>query len=271
MKASVIQMVSTANTDENLAHASKLLRRAKEQGSDLAVLPEMFAHFGEKDASSFAKHWTQSDGPIRTWLRTLCKELDLWIIAGTLPVLDSELQTKPSASALIVDNHGDEHARYDKIHLFDVDVADQQGAYRESNFYEAGGRTCVTDSPLGTLGMAICYDLRFPELFRNLVQRGAKVIAIPSAFTYQTGSAHWMPLLQARAIENQCFILASNQGGQHSPTRRTWGQSCIIDPWGKILGEIEQGEGVITCDIPLEETDVIRASIPCLQHRMDWL
>lgn len=271
MKASVIQMVSTANTDENLSQAAKLLRQAKEEGAEVAILPEMFSHFGEKDALEFAKTHAQADGPIRTWLRSVCRELRLWVVAGTMPILDSEVQEKPTATSLIVDADGTEYARYDKIHLFDVDVRDQQGAYRESNFYEAGGRTCVTVSPLGAMGIAVCYDLRFPELFRNLIQRGAKVIAIPSAFTYQTGLAHWMPLLQARAIENQCFILAANQGGQHSPKRRTWGHSCIIDPWGKILGELEDGQGVLTRDLMLEETDSVRASIPCLQHRMNWL
>jgi predicted amidohydrolase len=271
MKASVIQMVSTANTEDNLTQASQLLRQAKADGAELAVLPEMFAHFGEKDSLEFARHFAHADGPIRSWLRSICKELRLWVVAGTMPILDSEVQEKPTATSLIVDADGNEYGRYDKIHLFDVDVNDQQGAYRESNFYEAGGRTCVTASPLGALGLAVCYDLRFPELFRNLIQRGAKVIAIPSAFTYQTGSVHWMPLLQARAIENQCFILAANQGGQHSPKRRTWGHSCIIDPWGKILGELTTGEGVLTYDLPLEETDAVRASIPCLQHRMNWL
>lgn len=271
MKASVIQMVSKANTEENLTEAAALLRQAKADGAELAVLPEMFAHFGEKDAYQFATEQVQPDGPIRTWLRSICQELRLWVVAGTLPLVDNEVQSKPTATALIVDADGNEYARYDKIHLFDVDVNDQQGAYRESDFYEAGGRTCVTASPLGALGIAICYDLRFPELFRNLIQRGAKVIAIPSAFTYQTGSAHWLPLLQARAIENQCFILAANQGGQHSPKRNTWGHSCIIDPWGKVLGQLNQGSGVLTLDLMLEETDSVRSSIPCLQHRMNWL
>ncbi|GAA3915109.1 carbon-nitrogen hydrolase family protein [Litoribacillus peritrichatus] len=271
MKASVIQMVSTSDTEENLSKASELLRTAKSQGAEIAVLPEMFAHFGEKDAQEFASQWTQADGPVRTWLKSLCEELDLWVIAGTLPVLDSDQQAKPTATCLIVDNQGNEHDRYDKVHLFDVDVSDKQGAYRESNFYQAGTQTCVADTPLGKLGMAICYDLRFPELFRNLVDQGATLFAIPSAFTYQTGSAHWLPLLQARAIENQCFVLAANQGGEHSETRRTWGQSCIIDPWGKVLGEIAEGEGVLTIDLPLEETRAIRANIPCLNNRMDWL
>lgn len=271
MKASVIQMVSTNDTDQNLETASRLIREAKAQGATLAVLPEMFAHFGEKDAYAFAKDWTQPDGAIRTWLSSIAKEQALWIVAGTLPIVDSETQEKPTATSLILDDQGNEVNRYDKVHLFDVDVKDQQGAYRESNFYQKGNRTCVTTSPLGCIGLSVCYDLRFPELYRNLAQRGAKLVTVPSAFTYQTGSAHWKPLLQARAIENQCYVLAANQGGQHSPKRQTWGHSCIIDPWGKVLGEIETGEGVVTCEIDQEEIESVRASIPCLKHRQDWL
>ena len=175
MKASVIQMVSTNDTDQNLATASRLIREAKAQGATLAVLPEMFAHFGEKDAYAFAKDWTQPDGAIRTWLSSIAKEQALWIVAGTLPIVDSETQEKPTATSLILDDQGNEVNRYDKVHLFDVDVKDQQGAYRESNFYQKGNRTCVTNSPLGCIGLSVCYDLRFPELYRNLAQRGAKL------------------------------------------------------------------------------------------------
>lgn len=271
MKVSVIQMVSVADTDKNLAHASTLLRKAKEQGATLVILPEMFAHFGEKDAAVFARLWCYPNGPIRSWLSAISNELDLWIVAGTIPVLDGDHQEKPTATSFLYNNEGDEFARYDKIHLFDVDIEDQQQAYRESNFYQAGSRSCVTETPVGSLGLSVCYDLRFPELYRNLSKRGSQIIAIPSAFTYQTGKSHWLPLLQARAIENQCYILAANQGGIHSDKRRTWGHSCVIDPWGKVLGLLEEGEGVISCKIDLDEVSSIRKSIPCLNHRQEWL
>jgi nitrilase len=271
MKASVIQMVSTSNLDQNLKDTEALLTKAKQQGSLLAVLPEMFAHFGEKNAFMFAKKYTSSEGKVRSFLSHIAKKLQIWIIAGTMPVVHNKNDEKPYATSLVYDNEGKEVAHYDKIHLFDVDVNDQQGQYRESNFYHAGNQTVCVDSPLGKLGLTVCYDLRFPELFRNLVQQGATLIAVPSAFTYETGSVHWLPLLQARAIENQCYILAANQGGQHSEKRRTWGHSCIIDPWGRIMESLPSAPGVITHDIDLTELASIRSSIPCLQHRQNWL
>ncbi len=192
----------------------------------------------------------------------------MWIVGGTVPLLAAgQLEGKPCASSLLFDQHGECVARYDKLHLFDAAVADQQGSYNESERYRAGQACTVVDTPVGRLGMTICYDLRFPELYSALRDAGAELISVPSAFTALTGAAHWQVLLRARAIETQCVILAANQGGVHGLGRETFGHSAIIDAWGKVLAELPSGAGCLTQAGSLAEQALIRQRMPIWQHK----
>lgn len=274
-KVAAIQMVSTGNLDANLAAAEGLLREAADRGADLALLPEVFAVLEGGPMAPFAED--QGSGPIQEFLAAQAKALGLIVVGGTIPLL-----TRPGVSSdaadyrltdgrvrpacLVYDGDGQLLARYDKIHLFDVTVADQQAAYSESRSYEGGGEIVSLDTPIGHLGLSVCYDLRFPELYRQLFQRGAELVTVPAAFTRVTGQAHWEVLLRARAIENQCFIIAADQGGKHSEKRETWGHSMIIDPWGKVLDVVEQGEGVAVADIDLEQLRDIRRRMPIAEQ-----
>lgn len=274
-KVAAIQMVSTGNLDANLAAAERLLRQAAEQGAELALLPEVFAVLEGGPMAPFGED--QGSGPIQEFLASQASALGLIVVGGTIPLL-----TRPGVSSdspdyrltdgrvrpacLVYDNEGRLQARYDKIHLFDVTVADQQAAYSESRSYEGGEEIVSLDTPVGHLGLSVCYDLRFPELYRELFQRGAELVTVPAAFTRVTGQSHWEVLLRARAIENQCFIIAADQGGKHNEKRETWGHSMIIDPWGKVLDVVEQGEGVAIAEIDLEQLRDIRQRMPIAEQ-----
>lgn len=268
MSLSVIQMASQADVQSNLKTARRLLEQAAEQGARLAVLPENFAAMGHADPLALGRAEAQGAGPILPWLRQAARDLGLWIVAGTLPLPpDGEPDAKPRACSLLVDDRGQRVARYDKLHLFEADVADSRGRYRESDHYAPGQRLVVADTPLGRLGMTVCYDLRFAELYLALRAAGAELISVPSAFTLTTGAAHWQSLIRARAIETQCYMLAAAQGGEHPGGRITFGHSSIVDCWGRMLCEQPTGDAVLSASRDAAEQAAIRQRMPVLSHR----
>lgn len=210
MTLAVIQMVSQSDVLANLAQARRLLEEAAQGGAQLAVLPENFAAMGRRDTAAIGRAEALGEGPILPWLKQTARDLKLWVVAGTLPLPpEGQPEAKVNACSLLIDAEGEQAARYDKLHLFDVDVSDNRGRYRESDDYAHGRRVVVADTPVGKLGLSVCYDLRFPELYSELRTAGAELITAPSAFTAVTGAAHWEILIRARAIETQCYILAA--------------------------------------------------------------
>lgn len=268
MTLSVIQMVSQDEVLANLTQARRLLEQAAEGGARLAVLPENFAAMGRRDVAAIGRAEALGEGPILPWLKQVARDLRLWIVAGTLPLPPTDQpDAKANACSLLVDDQGETVARYDKLHLFDVDVADNRGRYRESDDYAHGSRVVVADTPVGRLGLSVCYDLRFPELYSELRRAGAELITAPSAFTSVTGAAHWDVLIRSRAIETQCYLLAAAQGGVHPGPRETFGHAAIVDPWGRIVAERDQGEAVLLAERDSNEQASIRARMPVANHR----
>jgi nitrilase len=262
-----IQMVSTANVDENLKTAGRLIREAAEQGALVVVLPENFSCMGKNERDKLELTEPGGEGPIQCYISSLSKELAIWIVAGTIS-LKAHDKDKVAAACLVFNDKGKQVARYDKIHLFDVSLPAGSGdSYRESATIEKGHSPVVLDSPVGKLGLAVCYDLRFPELFREMLNSGLDVIALPSAFTEETGRAHWEVLLRARAIENQCYLVAANQGGLHENGRSTYGHSLIVGPWGEVLACKAKDEGVVSASFDQIKQARIRAEFPALSHR----
>lgn len=268
MSLAVIQMVSQDDVLANLAAAHRLLEQAAAGGARLAVLPENFAAMGRRDLAALGRAEAEGSGLILPWLRQTARDLQLWIVAGTIPLPpDGQPSAKAHACSLLIDAQGQRVARYDKLHLFDVDVADARGRYRESDDYAFGNRVVVADTPVGRLGLTVCYDLRFPELYSLLREAGAELISAPAAFTAVTGAAHWQVLLRARAIETQCYVLAAGQGGSHPGGRETFGHSAIIDPWGRLLAEEPVGEAVLLATPDAAEQAQIRQRMPVASHR----
>ncbi|KAB0548135.1 carbon-nitrogen hydrolase family protein [Pseudomonas argentinensis] len=268
MSFAVIQMVSQDDIVANLAQARRLLEQAAAGGARLAVLPENFSALGRRDAAALGRQEANGEGPVLPWLQRTARDLGLWIVAGTLPLPpQGQPDGKPRACSLLVDGQGQFVARYDKLHLFDVDVSDSRGRYRESDDYAHGGQVVVADTPVGRLGLTVCYDLRFPELYGALREAGAELITAPSAFTRVTGAAHWEVLLRSRAIETQCYLLAAAQGGVHPGGRETYGHSLIVDPWGRKLAEIAEGEAALLADRDAVEQAAIRERMPVLRHK----
>ncbi|MGE6793333.1 Predicted amidohydrolase [Pseudomonas guineae] len=268
MTLAVIQMVSQADVAANLLQARQLLEQAAAQDARLVVLPENFAAMGRQDLAALGRAEAQGDGPILPWLRQTARDLGLWIVAGTLPLPpDGQPEAKAHACSLLIDDCGQQVARYDKLHLFDVDVSDNHGRYRESDDYAFGNQVVVADTPFGRLGLTVCYDLRFPELYSALRGAGAELISVPAAFTAVTGEAHWQVLTRARAIETQCYVLAAGQGGTHPGGRETFGHSAIVDPWGQVLGELPQGPGVVLAERDATEQAAIRQRMPVVRHK----
>ncbi|WP_313738597.1 carbon-nitrogen hydrolase family protein [Pseudomonas sp.] len=268
MSIAVIQMVSQDDLLANLRQAGRLLERAASGGARLAVLPENFAAMGRRDAARIGLDEALGRGPILPWLKRTARDLKLWIVAGTLPLPPADTpHGKACACSLLIDEDGEIAARYDKLHLFDVDVSDNRGRYRESDDYASGDRVVVADTPVGRVGLTVCYDLRFPELYSALRAEGAQLISAPSAFTAVTGAAHWEVLIRARAIETQCYVLAAAQGGLHPGPRETHGHAAIVDPWGRILAEQAQGEGVLLATRDADEQASIRTRMPVFTHR----
>ncbi len=268
MSLAVIQMVSQSDVLANLAQARRLLEQAAIGGAKLAVLPENFAAMGRRDIADIGRAEALGEGPILPWLKQTARDLKLWIVAGTLPLPPlGQPDAKSHACSLLVNDQGETVARYDKLHLFDVDVADNRGRYRESDDYAYGSGVVVADTPVGRVGLTVCYDLRFPELYSELRAAGAELITAPSAFTAVTGAAHWEVLIRARAIETQCYVLAAAQGGTHPGPRETFGHAAIVDPWGRVLAHQDQGEAVLLAARDSDEQASIRARMPVTSHR----
>ena len=278
MRVAAIQMVSTPTIEQNLSAAARLISQAAEKGVELIVLPEVFATLeglsSLAEVGEIAHPAIPSLGatPLQDFLASQAAKHALVIVGGTIPLLsraDGSLieDGRVRASSLVFNAQGERVARYDKVHLFDVQVSDAQAQYSESLSYEAGSELACVEVEGCQVGLSVCYDLRFGELYRQLVTLGAQLITVPAAFTAVTGAAHWEPLLRARAIENQCYIVAAAQGGRHSETRETWGHSMIIDPWGVVLDCVNTGEGIAIADIDLARIDDIRLRMPIAQQR----
>lgn len=263
---SAIQMASGTNLDANLNEAARLIEQTAEAGAKLCVLPENFAFMGS-DAEQRKLCEPASGGKIQQFLAQQAEKHCIWIVGGTMP-LQARASDKVRAACLVFDDKGQQQGRYDKIHLFDVQLTERdQDRYTESALIEAGSSIQVLDTPFGRLGLAICYDLRFPELFRQLSAQGAEIIALPSAFTATTGKAHWETLVRARAIENLCFVVAANQGGYHVDGRETYGDSMIVDPWGQVLARHPKHTGLACATCDLSYLRQLRERFPVLSHR----
>jgi predicted amidohydrolase len=266
--AAVIQMTSAPDVSANLATAREWLERAHVRGAVLAALPENFSIMGHKETDKLQVAESPGEGPIQAFLARTAKELGLWIIGGTIPLKVGEQTDKVAAASLVFDDQGRCLTRYDKIHLFDVDIPDRDERYRESATIAAGTDTVVVSTPIGRIGLAVCYDVRFPELFRSLSRQGAEVLSLPSAFTAPTGRAHWELLVRARAVENLCYVLAPAQSGAHANGRETWGDSMIVDPWGHVLDRVAgAGPGLAVAEIDRTLQHEVRERFPALTHR----
>ncbi|CAN5242983.1 carbon-nitrogen hydrolase family protein [soil metagenome] len=263
IKVAACQMVSTPRVDDNLATADRLIGQAAKAGAQWVGLPEYFCLMGMRDTDKVDRREPFEEGPIQAFLADAARRHKVWLAGGTLP-LEAPTPDKVLNTTLVFDPHGKRVCRYDKIHLFGFTKGDE--SYNESRTITPGAGVQVIDSPLGKIGLSICYDLRFPELYRAMGR--VSLMMVPAAFTYTTGKAHWEILLRARAIENQCYVLAPAQGGMHENGRRTWGHSMLIDPWGEIIAErTEDGAGIVVGDVDLEHVAAVRESLPALAHR----
>lgn len=263
-KAAVIQLKASSNIAKNLLEVEKCMLALRGQ-VELVVLPENYAFMGMHEQDKLHIAEVEGKGPIQDRISQLAKQTGLWVVAGTQAIKAGE--NKVRASCFVYDNTGTKVARYDKIHLFDVRVSEQE-SHKESSTVEPGDDLVVVDTPVGKIGLTVCYDLRFPELYYQLMRKGAQVFTVPSAFTAVTGRAHWEVLLRARAIENLAYVLAPNQTGEHENGRHTHGHSMIIDPWGKIMAEKESGAGYVLAAIDLQALQQIRQQFPCINHHV---
>lgn len=264
-KVSAIQMTSTPSVVENLAIVESLIKTAVEQESNLIVLPEMFPIVGLETSDKIKISEPYGNGPIQDFLSSQAKKYRLWIVGGTIPI-KGEDPNKVKAACLVFDGKGNIAGRYDKMHLFDVIVSESE-SYQESATTEPGTDIAIIDTPFGKLGLTVCYDIRFPELFRRLFNLGAEIFTIPAAFTIKTGQAHWEVLTRSRAIENFCYVIGACQTGTHTNGRNTYGHSLIINPWGEIISTLADGMGVITAEIDLNKLRQIRKNIPVADHQ----
>ena len=265
-KIAAIQMASGPNVNANLIEAGRLIGMAADAGAGLVVLPENFALMGLSEQDKVNVREQDGKGVIQGFLADTASKHGVWLVGGTIP-LEANEDGKVRGSCLLMDDKGQRVARYDKIHLFDVNIPEAGENYNESETIENGDTVVVTDTPFGRLGLAVCYDLRFPELFRKMVDQDVQIIALPSAFTAITGRAHWEVLVRARAIENMCYVAASAQGGYHVSGRETYGNSMIVNPWGVIIDRLEHGSGFVVADVDLEYMASIRRNFPVLDHR----
>ena len=265
-RVAAVQMTSSHIVADNLAAAGELLREAKDLGCDIACLPENFSFIGLKDADKLQVAEPDGDGAVQSFLSDTAQKLKLWILGGTI-VLRGDSELRVANSSLLIDAAGKRVARYDKIHMFDVTIPGRNEQYRESTHVAPGRKAVVADTPVGRLGLSVCYDMRFPELYRELVSQGAEWLAMPAAFTVPTGRAHWETLLRARAIENLCYVVAPAQTGSHTSGRETYGDSLIVDYWGQVLSRLAKGSGVITAEIDLAKEAETRARFPALDNR----
>jgi deaminated glutathione amidase len=266
MKVAALQMTSGPDVAANLEQARGLLEQAAARGARLAALPENFSFMGLKDADKRGVAEEEGSGAAQDFLAASARRLGLWIVGGTVP-LKSGSDGRVAAACLVYDSDGRRAARYDKIHLFDVDIPGRSESYRESAHVAPGASASVVDTPVGRLGLSVCYDVRFPELFRYLSAAGAQLLTVPSAFTGPTGRAHWETLLRARAIENLCYVVAPAQSGFHPSGRETYGDSMIVDFWGRVLERVPRGRGCALADVDLERQAGVRETFPALIHR----
>jgi len=262
-----IQMTSLADVGRNLETARRLLRAARDRGACLAVLPENFSFMGRNEAERRAIVERDGDGPAQAAMAACARDLRMWIVAGTQPIAVPG-DPRPANACMVYDDAGRRAARYDKIHLFDVDLPGGREGYRESANAVPGSQAVVVDTPAGRLGLTVCYDLRFPELFRRLVSEGAEIFSVPSAFTGPTGRAHWETLLRARAIEDLCFVVAAAQSGLHDSNRETYGDSLIADYWGRVLAREPRGQRAVVAALDKAGQQATRESFPALKHRV---
>lgn len=270
MKLAALQMVSGTVLETNLTHARVLLEAAAETGAELAVLPEHFCLLGRRDTDKLAIQEPPGRGPIQQMLARAARELQLWVVGGTLPLATDDPQ-RARNSSLVFSPGGDCVARYDKIHLFQFDNGQER--FDEARVLEPGREPVMftltaRDGQTWQVGLSVCYDLRFAELYRGYAARGADLLLVPSAFTVPTGQAHWEVLLRARAIENMAYVLASAQGGLHDNGRRTWGHSMLVDPWGVVLDERAEGEGLVCGTLDRTHLTACRKQLPALGHRV---
>jgi deaminated glutathione amidase len=273
MRVAAVQMTSTRDVARNLAEAERWLLAAKEQGAELAVLPENFSFMGSTDAERVAAAERFGDGPAQRFLADAAERLKLWIVGGTIPIFrreEGDGGERASSRSLLLAPDGRVAAHYDKIHLFDVDIPDRPAErYSESATTLAGDRVVAAATPLARIGLTVCYDIRFPALFHRLSVLGAEVVVVPAAFTVPTGQVHWQPLLQARAIESLVYVVAAGQWGEHAGGRKTYGHSLVIGPWGEILGELSMGPGVLCVDLDMMRLAQLRESFPVVRHRRE--
>lgn len=266
LRIAAIQMNSQDDVSANISVASDLLDRAADDGANLAVLPENFAGMGSHDSYRVGIAEADGRGPIQDFLSAAASRNRIWIAGGTLP-LQSDDPQRPYASCLVLDAQGRRVARYDKMHLFDVAVPGSEEDYRESANTTPGANPLLVDSPWGGLGVAVCYDLRFPEMFRIRAGERMDILVLPAAFTFATGQAHWEMLLRSRAIENLCYVVAAAQTGLHPGGRRTWGHSMIVGPWGQKIAVLDDAVAAIDSDIDLDQLNILRRKFPALSHR----
>ncbi|HYN60503.1 MAG TPA: carbon-nitrogen hydrolase family protein [Rubrivivax sp.] len=264
MKIAALQMVSTPDLARNLDAAAGLIARAAAAGAQLAALPEYFCLMGRRDDDKLAIAETPGDGPMQRFLADQAQRHALWLVGGTLP-LQGASPERVRNSCLVFAPDGSQAARYDKMHLFAFDNGREQ--YDEGRVLEPGDKLVALQAGALRVGLSVCYDLRFPELYRALMQPPCDVLCVPSAFTYTTGQAHWELLLRARAVENQCYVLAAAQGGKHENGRRTWGHSMVVDPWGEVLDTCVEGEGLALAEVDVERIRQVRIQLPALAHR----
>jgi deaminated glutathione amidase len=262
-----IQMTSGPDVAANLQEARALLEEAARRGARVAALPENFSFIGLADGDKRSIAEEDGHGPVQDFLAETAQRLGMWIVGGTVP-LRGAADGRVAAASLVYDSAGERRARYDKIHLFDIQIPERTESYRESANVAPGSTAVVLDTPVGRLGLSVCYDVRFPELFRKLSADGAELLVVPSAFTEPTGRAHWETLLRARAIENLCWVIAPAQSGFHPGGRETYGDSMIVDHWGRVLDRLPRGHGCITAEIDLERQRRDRGSFPSLTHRV---
>lgn len=265
-RVAAVQITTGPDVEKNLNEIEKQVIQAAADGANIVALPEVFACYDSQKYLALGQQEMSALGNLRSRMSRWAKENKVYLIGGTIPVLEPKA-SKVYPRCYFYNDQGEEQGYYDKIHLFDVDIDDAQGRYRESDMFLSGDEIKVFPTPYGNVGLTICYDLRFSYLYDRLRKAGADIISVVAAFTETTGKAHWQPLLQARAIEQQCYILASNQWGQHDDKRRTFGHSMVISPWGEVLNQLTQGQGVVCADIDSAEIDRIRREMPIANHQ----
>jgi nitrilase len=263
-------MNSQTGLQQNLQQAGELIARAAAEGAQLTVLPENFSYLGAQDADRLVAAEAPGEGPAQDFLAEQARQHAMWIVGGTIPIRSAGDERVHNCSLLVAPD-GRVHTRYDKLHLFDVDVPDKPDeSYRESDTTIPGDGPALADTDIGRIGMTVCYDLRFPALFHRLSVLGMDILVVPAAFTVPTGQVHWQSMLQTRAFESLVWVIASGQWGEHANGRLTWGHSAIFSPWGECLGMLESGIGVITAEVDFDYQRELRSKFPVLAHRREF-